>query len=178
MELIEKKISGDEIYKGKIITVNVDTVTLPDGKTAKREVVLHPGGVCVAALDDQNNLFFVEQFRYPHGEKVLELPAGKLEWNELPDPAAARELREETGCVAKNLKRVSVSYPTPGFCSEKLYLYIATDLSFGQQQLDSDEFLAVKKIPLETAVKMVMSGEIHDGKTQTLVLMAEKFVNR
>ncbi len=176
MELIEKKISGKEIYKGKIITVEVDEVLLPNDNTSVREVVKHPGGVCVAAIDQNNNLFFVEQFRYPHGETVVELPAGKLEWGESPLPAAIRELKEETGCVAKHIKQVAVSYPTPGFCSEKLYLFVAHDLEYGEQNLDSDEFLSVKKIHIDKAVEMVLDGTFKDGKTQTLVLIAEKLI--
>ncbi|MBR0541233.1 MAG: NUDIX hydrolase [Clostridia bacterium] len=166
MDLTEKPVKQDYIYKGKIVNLRVDDALLPNGTTAKREIVEHPGGVCVAALTDNNELMFVEQFRYPYFEVVLELPAGKLEYGEDPFEAGKRELREETGATASEYEDLGKLYPTPGYCGEIIHMYLAKNLSFGEQDLDSDEFLEVKKIPLEKAFQMVMNNKIRDSKTQ------------
>ena len=172
MDLTEKPVKQDYIYKGKIVNLRVDDALLPNGTTAKREVVEHPGGVCVAALTDNNELMFVEQFRYPYFEVVLELPAGKLEYGEDPFEAGKRELREETGATASEYEDLGKLYPTPGYCGEIIHMYLAKNLSFGEQDLDSDEFLEVKKIPLEKAFRMVMNNEIRDSKTQVGIVNA------
>jgi ADP-ribose pyrophosphatase len=172
MDLTEKPVKQDYIYKGKIINLRVDDALLPNGTTAKREIVEHPGGVCVAALTDNNELMFVEQFRYPYFEVVLELPAGKLEYGEDPFEAGKRELREETGATASEYEDLGKLYPTPGYCGEIIHMYLAKNLSFGEQDLDSDEFLEVKKIPLEKAFRMVMNNEIRDSKTQVGIVKA------
>ena len=118
----------------------------------------------------------MRQYRYAVGEDVLELPAGKLEPGEDPDDAIVRELKEETGCTADSIIKVSASFPSPGYTSEVLHLYIARGLHHGDQHLDEDEDLDAFRIPLADAVKMVMNGEIRDSKTQTLILMAEKLL--
>ncbi len=166
MDLTEKPIKQDYIYKGKIVNLRVDDALLPDGSTAKREIVEHPGGVCVAPLTDENELLFVEQFRYPYFEVTLELPAGKLEFGEDPFEAGKRELKEETGATAESYEDLGKLYPTPGYCGEIIHMYLAKNLQFGSQQLDDDEFLEVKRIPLEKAFRMVMNNEIRDSKTQ------------
>ena len=144
---------------------------LPNGKTALREVIEHPGGVCVAALTDENEVLMVKQFRYPYSEVVMEIPAGKRDsQDEDPLECGIRELKEETGATAKNMFFLGELYPTPGYCGEIIWLYGATELSFGECDPDEDEFLSVERIPLETAVDMIMSGEIKDAKTQAAVL--------
>lgn len=170
MDLTEKQIGFDYKFKGKIVNLRVDDALLPNGTTAKREIVEHNGGVCVAPLDSDYNLYFVKQFRYPYMEIVTELPAGKLEKGEDPFEAGKRELKEETGAVAKKYVDLGKLYPTPGYCGEIIHMYLATDLLFGKQNPDEDEFLEVYKISLEKAVEMVMNGEIRDSKTQTMVL--------
>ncbi len=170
MDLTEKTLKKEYIFKGRIINLRVDDALMPDGKTALREVVEHPGGVCVAALTDENELLFVEQFRYPYSEVVLELPAGKLEYGEDPFLAGKRELKEETGAQASEYEELGKLYPTPGYCGEIIHMYLAKGLSYGEQQLDIDEFLEVKRIPLETAFKMVMNNEIRDSKTQVGIM--------
>lgn len=171
MNFEEKQLKEEYLYKGKIINLRRDEALLPDGSTAIREVVEHPGGVCVAALDENDNLLFVRQFRYPYMETTLEIPAGKRDkGGEDPLLCGKRELREETGAVAKNYISLGELYPTPGYCGEIIYMYAATDLTFGECDPDDDEFLAVERIPLEKAVEMVLSGEIKDAKTQTAVL--------
>ncbi len=171
MNLTEKQLSAEYIYKGKIINVRRDTAELPNGATAFREVVEHPGGVTVAALTDRDELLFVRQFRYPYGEVILEIPAGKRDSkNEAPIECGRRELREETGAVAENFFSLGELYPTPGYCGEVIYMFGATGLSFGDCDPDEDEFLEVERIPLEKAVEMVLSGKIKDAKTQAAVL--------
>ena len=131
MNLTETPIRQTVIYEGKIITVRVDDARLPNGKTAKREVVEHPGGVCIAALTDTDELLFVRQFRYPYAEVIPELPAGKLNRGEDPLPAGMRELKEETGATAAHYESLGQLYPSPGYCGEIIHLYLATGLSFG-----------------------------------------------
>ncbi len=170
MDMTEKTVSREYIFKGRIINLRVDDALLPDGTVAKREVVEHPGGVCVAALTENNELLFVEQFRYPYSEVVLELPAGKLEYGEDPFEAGKRELREETGAVAEEYESLGKLYPTPGYCGEIIHMYFAKNLTFTSQDLDSDEFLEVRKIPLKEAFEMVINNEIADSKTQVGIM--------
>lgn len=170
MNLIETPLEQEYKYKGRIINLRVDKARLPNGAEAGREVVEHPGGVCVAALTEDNCLLFVRQFRYPYGEVLLELPAGKLDKGEDPLEAGKRELKEETGASARRYESLGRLYPSPGYCGEIIHLYFARDLSFGEMNPDEDEFLEVEKIPLEEAVRMVMDNEIPDAKTQTAVL--------
>lgn len=170
MNLIEKQISSETIYDGKIIKVCKDTALLPNGNTAIREIVKHNGGLCIAPLTDDNELIFVKQFRYPYNEILLELPAGKRDNNEDPIEGAKRELNEETGATADKIIPLGQLYPTVAYCDEIIWLYLATGLKFGEQKLDEDEFLSVTKIPLDTAAEMVLNGEIKDSKTQVLIL--------
>lgn len=170
MDFTEKPLKQDYLYCGKIVNLRVDDAELPDGTTALREVVEHPGGVCVAALTDKEELLFVAQFRYPYMETVLELPAGKLEYGEDPFEAGKRELLEETGAAAKNYRDLGKLYPTPGYCGEIIHMYLAENLTFSEQHLDADEFLEVRRIPLEEAFQMVMRNEIRDSKTQVGIL--------
>lgn len=170
MQLSEKTLKENVVFSGRIITVNSDEIALPDGKTSKREVVYHHGGVCVAPLTSEDELMFVRQFRYPYREVVLELPAGKLELNEDPYEAGLRELGEEAGVTTDKMISLGRFYPTPGYCSEVIYIYFAENLTVTGQHLDDGEFLTVEKIPLKKALEMVMNGEIVDGKTQTAIL--------
>lgn len=168
--LYEKTLGTTEIFDGRIIKVKRDDVLLSDGTEAFREVIEHSGGVCVAPLTEDNKLVFVRQFRYPYGEVIYELPAGKLEKGEDPKSAGLRELSEETGYLTDTLTELGILYPTPAYCGEKIYMYFARDMKKADQHLDSGEFLFVEEIPLEKAVEMVMRGEINDAKTQVMVL--------
>ena len=171
MNLEEKQLKAEYLYKGRIINVRRDEAELPNGMTALREVIEHPGGVCVAALTDENEVLMVSQYRYPYSEVIMEIPAGKRDSkDENPLECGIRELKEETGAVAEKFIFLGELYPTPGYCGEIIWLYAATGLNFGEQNPDEDEFLTVQKIPLEKAVDMIMSGEIKDAKTQTAVL--------
>lgn len=171
MNFEEKQLNFDYKFKGRIINLRQDTALLPDGNTATREVVEHPGGVCVAALTDQDELLFVKQWRYPYGETTLEIPAGKRDKSgEDPLECGKRELKEETGATAENYIDLCPLYPSPGYVNEIIWCYLATGLTFGEQNTDDDEFLDVLRIPLEKAVEMVLTGEIKDAKTQIAVL--------
>ena len=171
MNLSEKQLAKKYVYNGKIINLRVDDALLPNGKTALREVVEHPGGVCIAALTDQDELLLVKQFRYPYMEEILEIPAGKRdERDEAPLECGKRELREETGAVAGEFVFLGELYPTPGYCDEVIYIYAAKNLTFGDTDPDDDEFLDVIKMHFNEVLERVLSGEIKDAKTQTAVL--------
>lgn len=177
MKLTEKTLEQNYMYRGKILDFHVDRAELENGRIVKRECVDHHGGVSVAALTEQNELYFVRQYRYPYHEVVLELPAGKLEPGEDPFEAGKRELREETGVVGKDYADLGRLYPSPGYTNEIIYLYACRADTRGANDLDEGEFLEAEKIPLEKAVEMVMSGEIPDAKTQVLVLKTARFVS-
>ena len=171
MNLEEKQLNSNYLYKGKVINLRSDEALLPNGKTAIREIVEHNGGVCVAALTDDNEVLMVRQFRYPYSQVILEIPAGKRDSkDEEPLQCGIRELKEETGAVAKNMIFLGELYPTPGYCGEIIWLYAATGITFENSNPDEDEFLSVEKIPLEDVVQMIMNGEIKDAKTQAAVL--------
>lgn len=174
MDFFEKTLATKEIFKGKVFTVHVDDIELPDGSKSFREIVEHSGGVCVAAITDDNEMFFVRQFRYPYKRVLLELPAGKLEKGEDPLEAGKRELREECGVTAETIISMGTVYPTVAYCSEIIYLYAAKGLKSTSQELDEGEFLSVEKIKIADAVDMVMKGEISDSKTVALILKVNK----
>lgn len=170
MKLIEKTLSSKTVFDGKILHITHDDIELPDGRRSKREVVNHPGGVCVAALDEYNNLIFVRQFRYPYKEVVLDLPAGKLEKGSTPLENGKRELLEETGAVGYSYASLGQLYPSPGYTNEIIHLYACKIKSQGESRPDEGEFLNIEKIPLEKAVEMVLNNQLPDAKTQTAVL--------
>lgn len=170
MNLTETPVEQEYKFRGRIISLRVDQARLPNGNLAAREVIEHPGGVCVAALTDRDELLFVRQFRYPYQEVVLELPAGKIDPGEEPLVCGKRELTEETGASAAHYRSLGRLYPTPGYCGEVIHLFLATGLSFGDTDPDEDEFLEVERIPLQTAVEMVLNNEVPDAKTQVAVL--------
>lgn len=155
------------IFSGNIITVHNDTVSLVDGTQANREVVDHPGGVSVAGLTENNEIILVRQFRYPYRETIYELPAGKLEKGEDIKEAAMREFKEECGAVAEIFEPLGEIYPTPGYCGEIIRLFYAENITFGEQNLDDDEYLDVIKMPIGECISKIMNGEIKDAKTIT-----------
>lgn len=176
MHLEEKTISSEKIYEGPIFTITHDTVTLENGNTAIRDVLLHHGGVCVIPVTDENEIYLVKQFRYPFREVTTEVPAGKLEKGENHAECGRRELLEETGCTCEEYIYLGEMYPTPAYNSEITHMYLARGLKFDHQSLDPDEFLDVEKIPLSKAVELVMDGTIKDGKTQIIILKAARIL--
>ncbi len=170
MAHFERKISSESIYKGRIVELMVDVAELEDNTTAIREVIVHPGGVGVLAIDTQGQVLMVRQFRYPTGKELLEIPAGKLEFGEDPLLCGHRELEEETGYKAEKLHPLTGMFPTPAYNNEYIHLYYAAGLVPSQQNLDSQEFLSVEKIPFDSLLEMVLRGEIIDGKTQSAVM--------
>ncbi|MGR6760671.1 NUDIX domain-containing protein [Paenibacillus sp. ALE3] len=162
--LEEKTVSTQPIFEGKVITVQVDTVELPDGSTGKREIVKHPGAVAVLALHE-GKMLVVDQYRQAMGRCEVEIPAGKLEQGEDPMEAAGRELREETGYTAKSLKLLHSFYTSPGFADEIIHLYVAEDLERGEMEPDEDEFLELFEVTLEEAHTLIREGRISDAKT-------------
>ncbi len=176
MNLKEIQTNSTPLFQGCVLNLRKDTVTLPNGETAFREVIEHNGGACVAALDDNGNLLMVRQYRYAAGETMWEIPAGKLEKGEDPLVCAARELEEEAGYTAKELIPLGYFFPTPAYCQEKIYMYYAKELTPTKQNLDEDEFLEVDAIPFEKAIKMVNNGKIIDGKTQLAILKVKELL--
>lgn len=177
MDLTERFVSREDAFQGRILSVHVDTVTLPDGTTATREVADHPGGVAVVALDGENNVLLVEQYRYVFGENLLEIPAGKLEKGEDPYAAALRELKEETGASPAFFQPLGKLYPSPGCYGETLYLFLAKNLTFGEAHPDEDEFLRVERVPLEELLRRILKNEIADAKTVAGVLKAKLYLD-
>ncbi|MDE7094150.1 MAG: NUDIX hydrolase [Oscillospiraceae bacterium] len=168
--LNETTLNSNLMFEGKIIRVEKDDVQLEDGSQAFREVVRHSGGVCILALTDKEEILLVKQFRYPHGAVTIELPAGKLEYGENHEACGKRELLEECGCTADSFIYLGKLFPTPAYCSEVIHMYLAKGLHFGNQDLDSDEFLDVEKMPFTEAVSKVLNGEFPDAKTQIAIL--------
>lgn len=170
MDLTEKTVDSRVVYDGGIVRLRVDRALLPNGHTVSREVVEHPGGVGIVAVDEEGRVLMVRQFRYPLGRTCLEIPAGKLDRGEDPLAAARRELEEETGARAGRWTDLGRLYVSPGFCDEAIHLYLARELSFVPSHPDEDEFLAVERIPLSQLAEMAMDGRMEDGKSVAGVL--------
>lgn len=174
MDYTEKTLRRVNTYKGIIVDVQTDMIELPNGNITMREVVRHPGGVCVAAVDEAGVVTLVRQYRYPFAAHLLELPAGKLEPGEEPLPAAVRELSEETGLEADTWTELGALLTSPGFSTETLYLYLATGLRRGQAHPDPNEFLDVVTMPLGELLRRIDAGEVRDAKTVAGALRAER----
>lgn len=161
----EKTVSSEKVFEGRIIKVKVDRVEMPDGSVATRELVEHPGGVGIVAITENDEIILVEQYRKPLDKAIYEIPAGKLDPGEHHRTCGIRELEEETGLSAKVFDYMGFIYPSPGFTDEVTHVYLAKELTQGETHPDDDEFLDVKKVPFDTALKMVMDGEINDAKS-------------
>lgn len=157
-------IASKEIFRGRVFDVSVDTIA--EGEiTYDREVVHHPGSAVIIPLFDDGTVGLVRQYRHPAVKYLLEIPAGTLDGNESPEEGAVRELKEELGCVAGRMEKLTEFFVSPGFCEEKMWLYLATDLTETAQQLEDDELLDVVRMPFSRALEMISTGEIEDAKT-------------
>ena len=171
MQMEEKTLSSELRFDGRILHVFEDDILLPDGQKAKREHITHVGAVCILPLTDDGQVVLERQFRYPFREVIVEIPAGKLDSaDEDPREAALRELREETGIVPREILYLGDYYGCPAFVGERVRMFFARGLSYGEQELDKDEFLEVFTMPLDELVEKVLAGEIPDGKTQAAVM--------
>ncbi|MFZ3577093.1 NUDIX hydrolase [Virgibacillus sp. DJP39] len=168
----EKTIHTEKIYRGKVVNLQVDDVTLPNGKTSKREIIKHPGAVAIIPITKDNKIVFVEQYRKPLEKSLVEIPAGKLEPGEKPEITAIRELEEETGYTTSELKFVASFYTSPGFADELMYIYESDKLEVLKEKVDGDddEFVELLELTLEEAEQYVMEKRIHDAKTNYAIL--------
>ena len=172
----EKTISSDRIYTGKVISLKVDTVEIDNKGYKKREIVEHPGAVAIVAITEDNKVVLVKQFRKPIEQVIWELPAGKLEIGESPKECAIRELKEETGYSAKNLKLLHKFFTSAGFSNQKIYIFLATGLTNGEPDFDDDEFIEKYEIDINEAQNMVIKNEIEDAKTSIGILLAKELI--
>ena len=175
----EKTIRTERIYNGKIINLRVDEVVLPNGKKTTREIMEHPGAVAIVPLLSDKRVVLIEQFRKAVEEIILEIPAGKLEKRESPLSCAKRELVEETGYQAGKFKKIISYYPSPGFTTEIIHIFVATNLKrqYKKMNLDEDEFLKVKIVRLDKAIEYIEQGKIKDSKTIIGLLLTAKILN-
>lgn len=177
MDMTEKTLASREVYRGRIIRVREDTVLLPNGKEGRREVVEHPGGVGILALDG-DDVLLVRQYRYAFSRVLTEIPAGKREPGEEPSVTARRELKEEIGAETEKWTELGALIASPGCYGETLYLYLAQELTFGATHPDEDEFLDVLRMPFDQAVARCMRGELTDAKTVAALLKAKILLKR
>ena len=173
VEFGEKQLSSELIYDGRVVKLFKDTVRLVNGNESVREIVRHPGAVAVVPITEDGEIVLVRQFRYPFGEVLTEIPAGKLDPGEEPEAAALRELSEETGAEAESLEYLGAFYSSVAIFDEVIHLYLARGLKFQKQHLDEDEFLEAKKIPFKDLERMVLTGEVNDAKTVVGVMRAK-----
>ena len=176
-ELFEEKIQSKTIFKGEIVGLFLDKVRLPNEKIATREKVTHPGAVGIIPVDKKGRIMLVKQFRYPIGTITMEIPAGKLDKDELPLDCAIRELEEEIGAFAPTMIHLSTFYTTPGFCNEILHLYLAKDFTRKNNNLDDDEFLEIIELDLKESLTLIENGRIRDSKTIIGILLARDHLN-
>ena len=177
MNFYEKQIDTKTVYEGIIIDVKRDRAELQNGSRVDREVVVHPGGVGIVPVTKDNKVLMVRQYRYPMEEELLEIPAGKLSEGEDPLECAVRELSEETGCTAGRYIYLGASYPSPGYCKETLYIYLALDLQDGEMHLDENELLSVEPIAIDELIDKIMANGLPDGKTMIGIMKAKRYLD-
>jgi ADP-ribose pyrophosphatase len=176
-----KVVKNERLYDGKVFNLIVDQIEYLSGSRAIREVAEHPGGAVALAMFPDERIILVKQFRYPMGKFLYELPAGKLDVGEDPAVCADRELTEETGYTAKNWKKLTAIYTSPGFCTEQLHIFLATELSSsekGQKLEEGEQSLTVEITPLSTAIQMIERQDIVDAKTICGILLGDRLLHR
>ncbi|HEY9227535.1 MAG TPA: NUDIX hydrolase [Gemmatimonadaceae bacterium] len=174
------KISSRRVYSGKIISVDLDTVQFPDGSTGNLEMVRHPGASAVVPFlsspdGDDPQLLLLKQYRYAAEQYLYEIPAGRLDPGEEPLTCAIRELREETGCTAREMDFLVTIYTTPGFTDERIHIFMATGLEHGTSAREADEFMTVETVTLSQALQLIKEGRIPDAKSALAILYAAGF---
>lgn len=174
----EKTLTGETIYEGKIITLRVEEVELPDGNKAQRELIRHPGAVSIIPITEDGKLVLVEQYRKALERTLIEIPAGKIDPGEVPEVTAVRELEEETGYGAKEFTYIQSFATSPGFANEVIHLYLARDLYPIENPAagDEDEFIGLMEVTIEQAEEMVASGKIFDAKTAFAILYVKNLL--
>lgn len=173
-ELLKSEI----IYPGRAFTIRRDHLRMPDGHETKFDIVEHGGSVVILPVDDQGNLLFVRQYRHAAGLDLLELPAGTLDDGEDPETCAQREIREETGMAARKMKDLGGFYLAPGYSTEYMYVFLATDLNSAPLEADTDEFLTLERIPISEALEMATSGKLSDAKSLAAFCLAASYLER
>lgn len=167
-----------QIYRGRVIDLNIEEVELPDGRDVTLEIIRHPGGACVLPLHDNGDVTLIRQFRHAAGGIIWEVPAGRINDGEDPETCARRELKEEAGLAAGKIFKIGEFYTTPAFCTELLHIYLASQLHPCDQELEDDEFLEVIRIPFQEALNKALQGEIKDGKTMVAILLTRRWMER
>ena len=175
-KLEEKTIFSENIFKGKLLDVRKDKVTLPNNEMGFREWINHPGAACSVPLLSGNKIILVKQYRYPIREETIEIPAGKIDLGEDPEKCAYRELEEETGYKAKELTLLTSFYPAIGFANEKIWIYLAKNLVKSNSNTDKDEFVETISVDLNIALDMVAQGMIKDSKTIIGLMWLDKYL--
>lgn len=170
---MEKQVKRNEVYKGKVVSLVVDDVECNNGTPAKREIVLHNGGACIALKDDDGKFFLVKQYRYAHQIEMFEFCAGKIEKGETPDQTVEREVQEELGYTAKNIKSFGYIIPTCGYSTEKIYLYYGEVKEKVNQHFDEDEYMEIYKFSFNEIKEMIKENKITDAKTISLMYQLE-----
>jgi ADP-ribose pyrophosphatase len=173
----EPTIESKDIYQGRIIKLRVDTVQLPSGRTTTREIVEHEDAVCVVPIDENNNVLMVRQYRKAAQINLLEVPAGGVEAGETPDETVLRELQEEVSVTSGSLRRLSGFWVSPGWATEFMHAYLATDLTPASLPADDDEYISVERVPLDSIPGLIESGEIQDSKSIASLLLALRVLN-
>lgn len=171
-------LQSETAYQGKAFKVRRDQVSLPDGHIAHLDIVEHIGAVTILPVDDEGRIWFVRQYRHPAGQELLELPAGTLETGEPPEACARREIREEVGQAAGELRKLGEFFLAPGYSTETMHVFLATELYPDPLPGDHDEFLSVETYPLADVFKMVLRGEIQDAKTLATLLLAQQVLRQ
>ncbi len=174
------QVATRRVYSGRMVALDVDTVRFPNGRTSEMEIFRHPGASAVVPfltdpLGEDPQILLIRQYRYAADGYLYEIPAGKLDGPEDPELCARRELQEETGCTAVRVQRLTTIFPTPGFCDERIHLFMAEELTLGEHAREADEFLTVETVTLSRALAMIEGGEIQDGKTICALLFAAGF---
>ena len=169
-------VQTELIYQGRVFDIQTDLVRMPDGRLVTLDLVVHSGAIAVIPIDDQKQIWFIRQYRHPAKSLLLELPAGVMETGELPEITAQREIREEIGMAAQEIKKIGEFFLAPGYSSEYMYIYLASGLYPAPLSGDEDEYISLEKIPLDEAYRMAETGQIQDAKSLAALLLARPYL--